>query len=239
MAENTYLLPIGETLGMAWDKVKGTKGSFWAAILVTFVIVLGLGFFDGVIKVVAPKIEPFITIIVQVIGFLLQMGVMYLGIRRAQELPITYRMMFRTFEGSIAIRAIAVYILQMIILIIPVALMIFAAVYVGNSGGPWGAVAVLLGLIGFVLTVFLCVRMMLSMAFVLDKGTNPWPAITQSFASTKNNFWRLIAIFIAQAIIIIISAIPLGIGLIWTLPFAYILYGLVYKNLTLNNLRSM
>jgi hypothetical protein len=236
MAEITYLLPVGETIGIAWDKVKGTKGSVWAAILMTSLIMLGLGFFDWVIRVIAPPIEPFFRIIVQVIGFLLQMGIMYIGIRRAQDLPITYRMMFRTFEGSIAIRVIGVYILQIIIFIIPVALIIFSAVLVGRSGAH---VAILLGIFGFVLTIFLCVRMMLSMAFVLDKGTNPWPAISQSFASTKNNFWRLVAIFLAQSIIIIISAIPIFIGLIWTLPFAYILYGLVYKNLSLNSLSRL
>ena len=240
MTEATYLLPIGDTIKAAWDKVKGSKGSIWAALLITLIIIFGLGFFDGIMTVVAPKVEPAVAIIVQVLGFLLQMGVLYLGIRRAQDLPITYRNMFRTFEGRITLRVIVLYILQILILLIPIALMMFGIIVFDMEGvkSTMLIIAGVVGIIGFVATVFITVRIMLSMGFVLDKGTNAWAAITQSFAATAGNFWRLVGIVIIQTLIILVSIIPVGIGLIWSLPFVYILYGTVYKNLTLNNLRT-
>ena len=45
----------------------------------------------------------------------------------------------------------------------------------------------------------------------------------------------LIGIYIIQFCIVIISMIPLGIGLIWTLPFILILYGTVYKRLAVKS----
>lgn len=235
MAENTYLLPIGETISLAWSKVKGSKGSIWAALLVSFLIMFALGFFDGVIKATAPSIEFVVKIIIQVVGFLLQIGLLYIGIKRAQDEPITYHLLFRGFESNIALRAIGLYILQVLILIIPLALMLFAAILYGmESTSGRLIISLLLGVVGFLAIIYLGIRMMLSMAFVLDKGMNPWPAITQSFAATNQNFWRLIAVIILQLLIIAVSAIPLGIGLIWTLPFAYILYGCLYKYLVLN-----
>jgi hypothetical protein len=228
-----------DTIKLAWSKVYGAKGSIWAGFGILFVIMFCLGIIDGIFQYAMPNIEPGIAFIVQVIGFLLQMGMVYLGIRRAQDLPINYRMMFRTFESSITIRIIGLYLLQVIILIIPMVL-IFAGIFINAADTSTGtlAISILLFIIGILAVIILGVRMMLSMGYVLDKGAGPIEALKLSFAASKANFWRIVGITLLETLIIIISAIPLGIGLIWTLPFGLLVYGVMYNTLSINNLRS-
>ena len=92
---------------------------------------------------------------------------------------------------------------------------------------------ILLTILGVLSLIYITVRICLAAACVLDKGMNPWAAITSSFAMTRANFWRLVALFILQNIIVIVSLIPLLLGLIWTLPLSLILYGTIYQFLSL------
>lgn len=228
-----YHLPVYETIGKAWKKVYGAKGSLWAALLINILISFCFGFISGLLQDSASFISNIINFVGQVISFLLQLGILYIGIRRAFDLPISYKMMFQACHLDIAWRVICVYLLQLVILIIPIIIMIVSGImYMQASGvAMFGIIGVLIGVIVF---IFLAMRMSMSMAFVLDKETNPWPAIQQSFKVTRSNVWRLIGISILQMCILIVSVIPLGIGLIWTLPFVFILYGMIYKNLSLN-----
>ena len=72
------------------------------------------------------------------------------------------------------------------------------------------------------------------MAFVLDKKANPWQALKLSFRATRSNYWPLLGLVMVEFGIVIASALSLGIGLIWTAPLLLILYGMVYKKLSLN-----
>src|SRR5205085_143591 len=103
---------------------------------------------------------------------------------------------------------------------------VISAVSSGVSMVGWA----LLTIIAFA-AFYLLVRLMLSIAFVLEQNVNPWRAIVLSFHATRCNFWRLFGWYIAIWIIMMISIIPLGIGLIWTLPLIYISYGMIYKTL--------
>ena len=77
--------------------------------------------------------------------------------------------------------------------------------------------------------IFLGVRFYFGIAFVLDKKFNPWRALVASFKVTQANFWRLVVISLLQMGLVVIAALLLGIGLIWALPFCFILYGVLYQ----------
>jgi uncharacterized membrane protein len=136
------------------------------------------------------------------------------------------------------LKLIGLYILQFIILIIPA---VIAGGCVGIASGaesagryllmlPMGLLAIIAGLA----TIYLSLRLLMGMGLVLDRGATPWHAVKMSFRATRSNVWPLIGIILAELGILIVSAIPLGIGLIWTLPFVWVVYGTVYKRLSVN-----
>ena len=240
MADKKYLIPVRETITTAWHKVSGTKGSVWAGIGIIVLVGIGFAILEAITKAV-PFINGLITIINQIVVFLLQMGLLYIGIKRAAEMPITYKLMYRTYELSMTIRVILVYILKILILLPSMILLIISVVLNGlttagsiQPSGLMTTLIVILFIIGFISLIYLSIRIALGMAFALDQEVNPWQAIKMSFAATNENVWRLIGIYIIQLIIVIISMIPLGIGLIWTIPFILILYGTIYQRLLIN-----
>lgn len=231
MTETTYLLPVWDTLSLAWEKVKGSKASIWGAVAILFLIALGFGILSAITKSFSPTFYHVIDFIMQIICSLLQMGVLYIGIQRAFDLPLSYSQMFRAFQPAIAMRLIAVYILEVLIILPLMVLMVVGFILFTMHM----AAAITLACIAYLGMIYVVVRLSLAMGFVLDKGSNPIQALKESFNATRSNFWRILAIIIIETIIILVSIIPLGIGLIWTIPFAVVLYGLIYKNLTLNN----
>lgn len=234
MVEPTYLLPIWDTITHAWHKVHGSKKTMWGAIVVILLIGMGLGIIAAIVEYFIPIIGPVVQVIISIVNFLLILGLMYIGIRRASDLPISYKMIFHAFNSPITLNAIGLYILQGLIFIIPI-LMMFSATLLYASTMPFATtLSILLYLVGLIATIYLAFRLYVAMAFVLDQNAGPIDAIKHSFKVTRGNVLRLFGLVIIEIIIFFISALPLLIGVIWTLPFIYILYGLTYKRLMVN-----
>jgi hypothetical protein len=244
MTHATYLLPVGETISASWDKVKGAKSTFWAVVVFSIVIAFGIGILSAIAGNFSLGFGMLISFIGQLVNVLIQVGLLYIGIQRAKNLPITYKQMFYAFELSRAGKVIGVYLLQFLVLL-PVVLL-FAllpvlilgpainTVFVSGVNGT-NILLTSWTLIGIIIGLYLSIRMILSLGFILDKNVNAWVAIQLSFDATRNNEFRLICLFIFQIIILMLAAIPFGIGLIWALPLVFIVYGMTYNNM-LNNL---
>lgn len=236
-------LPVGETLGRAWDKVRGAKKPFWAAIGLTLLIGFGIGFLSGLLSHVSDMLSLLCNLAGQLVNTLLQMGLLYMGIQRAKDLPINFRQVFRAFDLPIAARVIGVYLIQFLIFLpITFVFIVLPMIFLGGdiamilSSGASLASFLLVSwyLIGVLACIYLTLRMFISMGFVLETGMNSWQAVKQSFAATRHHELSLLAIVLFQILAIIIGALPVLLGLIWTLPFALIIFGMVYKNLTIN-----
>ncbi len=224
-------LPVWETMTAAWAKVSGTKSSMWGAILVTLLIGLGFAFLQSFLSHIKP-VSLLLSMIAQIILLILQAGLIYIGIRRAFDLPFSYDLVFRGFDLNIALRIIGAYILQSIILMLPLILIFIFGFIAGYTQMHW--IGMLGSIIGGIIIAYLIVRLLLVIPFVIDKVVGPWQAIVLSFRATRHHFWSLLAIVILTWIFLLICAIPFGIGLIWGLPFAFILTGMIYKILSTN-----
>jgi hypothetical protein len=240
---NAYLLPIGDTVSSAWDKVKGSKKTFWAAIGITVLIGFAIGFISGLLSNYSDIAAGIVNFIGQVVTTLLQMGLLYLGILRGRDAPINFKMMFRAFETPIILRIIGVYIIQFLIFLPVSIIFVFLPiiVYGGEIGNVLSSGLTLSNflliawfVIGALVAIFITLRLMLSMGFVVDQGVNSWSAVKKSFKATRCNELRLLGILVFQIVMIILGVIPLLIGLIWTLPFVLIIYGVTYRKLLAN-----
>ncbi|EKD70733.1 MAG: hypothetical protein ACD_46C00426G0004 [uncultured bacterium] len=237
MANTTYQLPVWETITTAWQKVHGSKSVFWGAFGLMFAIVIGLGIAKKIIQTLIPipGIDTLMKFFLQAIAYLLQIGMLYIGIKRAADLLIEYRQIFRPFQANIIIQIFLLYILQ-ILIYLPMVLLLLSIgmIFTLLSTIGLGFLSILFFILAGLLIVYISIRIVLAPAFILDQSQNAWGAIKHSFYATRKNFWQLFAIYLIEFIIITISAIPFGIGLIWSLPFSLICYGLIYKNLQVN-----
>jgi hypothetical protein len=118
-----------------------------------------------------------------------------------------------------------------VFLLLNLLLSIFNSLAAASYSEPIKLFCDLLSFLSIILTIYLLFRMYLVHAFILAKKVNPWVAIKLSFKATKSNVCRLIGLSILNGLILLVSAIPLGIGLIWTLPYFFINFGEIYKSL--------
>jgi hypothetical protein len=229
MTDTAYDLPVMDTVKTAWNKVSGVKGSFWAVLGIVFVAEFLIGFMGGFFQTPKGQLPIAVTIVSMLVGLLVMViswGLLYMGIQRAAGQPITYRMVGYAFNWGLIFRMIGLYILQMLILGC-VSLILLLTFVLSLSA----VVNVILGIVWFVLFYAILFRLVLGKAFVIAKQMGPVDAIKASFAATKGNVWNVIGIMLIMLLILFVSAIPLGIGLIWSLPYVFINYGEVFKRL--------
>lgn len=234
MPEKTYLLPIWDTIATAWTKMAGSKGTILASFIVSCLITLGCFIGKFIILAYLPFLDGIVSIAIHIINTLLFSGVLYIGIRHIANLPITFDMMFQTFDARVALRIIIYMILEVLLLCIPFIVFIIAMLIFVLPSIIFSFLSFILGLIGVILFFFIYYRTSPAMGFILDQQQGPWQAIKSAYHVTRHNVLRLLLIHIISIFIFAISIIPFGIGLIWTIPFLYNLYGVFYKRLLLN-----
>jgi uncharacterized membrane protein len=90
-------------------------------------------------------------------------------------------------------------------------------------------------MLGFVLLVIPGIYLAISYAFVyplvVDKNLGAWEAMELSRKTVTKQWFKFFGLAVVSAVLIILSAIPLGVGLIWSLPTVYIAYGLLYHHI--------
>lgn len=204
---------LGEALNEAWQYTRGAKGSIWAAMgmmyLVMLILGLGLGFMQGVFGVDPTSAagiwaEIGVQSLVSAISTLFTAGLMYIGVRRAAEKNYSWKMVFAGF---------------------PLAMKVLIA-------GILMTLLVISGLVLFILPgIYLAVGYTMTLPLMLDRQLEPWQAMETSRKAIHKVWWKVSTLFFVMGLIYLVSAIPLGIGLIWTVPMFVVLGGVVYRYL--------
>ena len=131
-------------------------------------------------------------------------GLEMIGVRRSVDLPISVKSVFNYFKYFL-----------------PLAL-------------TWLIMSILV-MLGFLLLVipgiYLAVATFFALQLVADRQLGPWQAIKTSIKATTHNWFPIFLILLALSLIMAVSCIPLGIGLIWTLPLLFIAKGILYRNI--------
>ncbi len=252
MTTNIASLQVFDSIKAAWEKVGGVKATFWAGLLCVFVVYVGLilvqmlteslggGFALGAISGIA-------KIALQIVLLLLFVGLTYLGVLHTRGVPIQFNMLGYVFNGATALRLVGVYLLKMIFFVPLIVLMFLPMIIafvmaLGASAeatepslavaGAFSAGSVIVAIVGGVILLYLMIRMLYAELAVVAQQMGPWTAIKYSFKMTKGNFWKLFGLLIMNMLIYIVSIMTLGILLIWTFPYFFINFGLVYDTLS-------
>ena len=81
-----------------------------------------------------------------------------------------------------------------------------------------------------ILSISIAMIYMFTLPLIADKELKIWDAMELSRKAVFSHFFSIFILYILLVIIMAISAIPLGIGMIWTIPMVLItFYGLLYR----------
>lgn len=210
-----YDFSIGDLISESWQRVNGTKGIIFGGFIIFYVVMLiattVLGFVFGALGIISETsvtsmmIGQFlISILGSALTYPLLAGVNLVGIRRAADQPISFN---DVFKG-----------LGLFVPLLITALLMNVLVYVGLM------LLIIPGL-------YLSIAYVLAVPLVIERGLSPWQALETSRKAITQHWFKIFGLFIVLGLIIIVSAIPLGIGLIWTLPLAIISMGALYRTI--------
>jgi len=205
--EGNYDFEIMDVIKEAWEKTYGFKGTLLAAGLVIFLIILVINF--GVTFLVSSVglEENFIVALINQLIFMAIMypfmaGIIMLGIRRSVNLPINFSMAFGYFSYTLPLIIVAI-------------------------------LMTILTTIGFILLIipglYLSFAYFLAIPLVVEKNLGPWQALESSRKAITHHWFKVFFTYILMGFIYMISIIPLGIGLIWTLPMMVNVSGILYR----------
>jgi hypothetical protein len=207
-----YSFQTGEVLSEAWEKVKGAKGTIFGGVFVMYVTSFLLGFIckaalsmlgidqNNIVLTVITQLG--LQLISMTVTVLFTGGLMMMGVRRAADEPISFSMLFDGFAKAKPL--VIAMIFQSVMIIIGFALLIIPGIYLS---------------IGYGLTYPL----------IMEKELGPWEAMEASRKAIHHHWFQIFGLYFVMGLIFMLSALPLGIGLIWTLPMGVITLGIVYR----------
>ncbi len=209
-----YDFQIGELIGEAWQRTKGTKGIiiggflvFYAVMMVaSFVLGGALGVFGigGEGSLTAVVGELLVGVLASALAYPFMAGINMVGIRRAADQPVSFNEIFGHFDRTLPLVITAILMtlliyLGMLLLIIP--------------------------------GLYLAVAYMLAVPLVVERGLSPWQAMEVSRKAISQHWFKVFGLFLLLGLITLVSIIPLGIGLVWSIPLFVIAMGVLYRTI--------
>ncbi len=79
--------------------------------------------------------------------------------------------------------------------------------------------------------IFFTVRLCFVICFIVDQESGASESISQSWTLTKGHFWFIFTLFLVMFGMHILGAIPLGIGLLFTVPVSSLIFIITYRSL--------
>jgi len=195
---------IGEVLSEAWKLKDGFKGTYWGALLIYAVITVVI---TGVLEFIANDSSMMKVISQLITGFItypLVVGMMMIAIKRSVGIPTNVAMVFDYYPKTMPI--FLTYLLMPLLIFIGFLLLVLPGIY-------------------------LAIAYALALPLLVDKNMGIWEAMEASRKAITPCWFRVFGLFLLGGIILMISALPLGIGLIWTVPFFGLAAAIVYRNL--------
>jgi hypothetical protein len=210
-----YNFNIGDLLSESWQKVKGTKGLVLGGFLIYYVVMLaastvlgmvfgfvGLAGGSGLASIIIGQIV--IGIIAAGLSYPFMAGVMMIGIRRAADQPVSFNEMFNHFG--------------LFLPLLITGLIMMTLVYLGM-------------LLLLIPGIYLSVAYLLALPLVIERGLSPWQALEASRKAISQHWFQVFGLLLVLSLIMTLSILPLGIGLIWTIPLFTVAMGVLYRTI--------
>jgi formylmethanofuran dehydrogenase subunit E len=205
---------VGDTLREAWEKTRGVKAAVWGGVFAMYLILFGISFagFYGTQSMTGSdprtviSINGGLQIFTSWLSMLMTGGLMLIGVRRVLEQRVSWKMVFAAFSSKKVLSVTIATVLQILLIAIGFVLLVLPGIYLT---------------VGYALTLPL----------ILDKGLGPWEALETSRKAIHKKWWTVLGMYLVMMLLYMVSMVPLGLGLIWTVPMFLVLIGVLYARL--------
>jgi uncharacterized membrane protein len=197
-----YDFAIGDVLYEAWKLTPGMKGTFWRGAVPLYLAYLLAAVVGGVLYKNAPVMRVLFNLFLGAVAPVLFLGLVAMGVRRAAGLGIAFATAFCGLR-----KALPAFIAGLLTTLLT---------YVGLA---------LLLLPGIYLAIAYC----MTFPLIADRDFAPWQALETSRQVVSKHWFKYCGLLGMMGLLVGVSAVPLGIGLIWTVPWAANVLGVAYR----------
>jgi uncharacterized membrane protein len=214
-----YDFEIMEVIKEGWERQSGMKGAFWLGAILLYAVMIVLAIGAGLVGAMAlgqPAGEPgavsanqaifqiVMQLVMALVMYPMYAGMAMIGINRSVDLPVKGTMVLGYFGFTIGIFF---------------ALMLMSV----------------LTMIGFLLLIipgiYLSIAYSMTMPLIVEKRLGVWAAMEASRRAVSKHWFKVFFVYMLMSLILMVSALPLFIGLIWTLPMMLAAYGVMYRTM--------
>jgi len=197
-----YDFDIGEVMREAWALTRGMKASFWGAAAIVYAIMIVGALLGTALASKSIALQIAVNVIMGAVNFVFGVGIVMMGVRRAAGLPISFATAFSLFD-----RAATAF-----------------------TAGLLVALMTYLGLVLLILPgIYLAMAYVMTMPLIGDRNLSAWQAMETSRKAVTKRWFQFFGLFFVVGLGICVSILPLGIGLVWTVPWAVNVMGVVYR----------
>ncbi|MFT7560851.1 MAG: hypothetical protein ACI93R_002774 [Flavobacteriales bacterium] len=202
-----YELKFGDILKEAWALKNGSKSTILLAILFLILVNIGVSFAANFISalIFGPIAVALVSqVVIMIVTTPLTVGVMIIGIRSAANTRSSSGSIFNYYHKIIPL--FLTMLLMYVLIILGTILLVIPGIY-------------------------LMIAYAFALPLVVEKNLSPWQALETSRKAVTHKWFVIFFTFITISFAVTLSAIPLLIGLIWTIPWAYLVLGTQYRTL--------
>lgn len=242
MPTNTNRFNIKEVCSSAWRKVKGSKGAMFPYVLIFFlysrVSILDKLAAEGDLNFNF-HLSSSILVILAILTVLSSIGSLYLGVQRANDIPIKAGIISRVLKPLVFWRLLKVTVWSFLIVAPGILLILLPSIKIAIPDVfiPMARLIEATSVvIGFFWLLYISLRLGFVYHVVFMKDVNSWEAIKLTWQGTKSNVLRILCLLIFLFVItLFFNLITFGVASFWTLPFMDIALGEAYKRLIPSN----
>ena len=202
------------TMGEAWRNLKGFKMKCHVAFLLYFIIAIAAAFVSapaiigltaiGADLQTATILGSVIQMVASIVVMPMFMGIHIMGMRHAENKSVSAGSIFGYFNKIPAI--FLCYLMMIIMIMLGTVLLILPGIY-------------------------LMYAYMFAMPLVVEKNLPVWRALEISRKALTRTWFRFFGLVLLLMLINVIAMIPLGIGMIWSIPWSVLTMSMVYTKL--------
>ncbi len=195
---------ISSVLNEAWQLISGFKATLWGAVLIYIGILFAVSLpfeFLGKESVIMIIVS---QIVIALVTYPLSAGMTMLGIKRSVGEPANAFMIFDYYSKTLSL--FLLYVVMLVLIGIGLVLLVLPGIY-------------------------LMVAYSMAMPLMIEKNMGIWEALETSRKRINQCWFEILALYILVILIFIVAMLPLGIGLIWAVPFTIVLMAVVYRSL--------